>query len=161
MSANVAEVFYRAFQGRDHETMSACYTSEARFTDPVFDLFGDEIGHMWRMLCQGSGDLDVQFDIVESSDTGALVDWVASYTFTPTGRQVRNNVQARISVADGMIARHTDLFSFYAWARQAFGVTGAALGWSPPFRRKVRERARAALVRSAANPYPPDARKGE
>ncbi len=152
MSLHVAEVFYSAFQARNHETMAACYAPGALFTDPVFDLAGEEIGHMWRMLCQGSDDLQIEYDVVDMSDTAALIDWVATYTFTPTGRPVRNSVQARLGIEEGRIGHHVDLFSFYGWAAQAFGATGAALGWSPLFRRRVRSQARRSLQRSVSPP---------
>ena len=38
-----------------------------------------------------------------------------------------------------------DSFSFYAWARQALGPVGIALGWTPIVRGKVQREARAGL----------------
>ncbi len=38
-----------------------------------------------------------------------------------------------------------DSFSFYAWARQALGPAGLALGWTPLLRGGVQREARASL----------------
>jgi hypothetical protein len=43
------------------------------------------------------------------------------------------------------LAEHRDSFSFYAWARQALGPAGQALGWTPLLRGKVQREARAGL----------------
>jgi hypothetical protein len=135
---DLATRFYRAFRGLDHETMAGCYTSDARFTDPVFDLVGPEIGTMWRALCSGSTDLEIGFDVIDGSDQSALVDWEARYTFPPTGRPVHNRIQTRMALENGLISRQLDQFDFYRWTRQAFGMSGALLGWTPPFKTRVR-----------------------
>jgi hypothetical protein len=52
---------------------------------------------------------------------------------------VDNAIDARFTFTpDGLIATHRDRFSFRAWARQALGLPGLLLGWSPSPRRKVR-----------------------
>ena len=71
--------------------------------------------------------------------------WVADYTFTQTGRPVRNDVRARFEFSNGLIAVHRDDFDFHAWSRQALGLPGALLGWTPLLRAAVRRRARAGL----------------
>ena len=46
--------------------MAACYTPDARFSDPAFgELRGDEPGQMWRMLTSQARDLRVE--LVERS----------------------------------------------------------------------------------------------
>ena len=49
-----------------------------------------------------------------------------------------NRIQATFTLEDGLIRTHRDAFSFWAWARQAFGPAGLLLGWIPWFQRKVR-----------------------
>lgn len=142
----LATRFYQAFRDLDHETMAGCYADDARFTDPVFDLIGPEIGRMWRALCSGSTDLDIEFDVIDAGDQGALVDWEARYTFPPTGRPVHNRIQSRMTVENGLISRQLDQFDFYRWNRQAFGITGALLGWAPPFKTRVRRGALRAII---------------
>jgi hypothetical protein len=67
---------------------------------------------------------------------------------------VHNDVRAEFRFADGLIAEHRDSFSFYAWARQALGPAGLALGWTPIVHARVKREARAGLdeflARSAA-----------
>lgn len=137
--------FYGAFARRDGATMAACYGPGARFSDPVFtDLSGREPGAMWRMLTGRSQDLEVKLAEREAGDASGSAHWLADYTFS-TGRRVHNDVRAEFRFEHGLIAAHTDSFSFYAWARQALGPRGLVLGWTPIIHRKVRSQARAGL----------------
>ena len=140
---------YTALAARDHETMASCYRPNARFFDPVFgELRGDEVRAMWRMLCERGADLVVSHSDVEADDDRGSARWVATYTFSGTGRPVRNEIDARFRFEDGLIAEHDDRFALWAWTRQALGATGLLLGWSPPVQRKVRAQARKALEAS-------------
>jgi uncharacterized protein len=126
--------------------MAACYAPGARFSDPVFaDLRGEEPGAMWRMLTGRAPDLEVKLAEHEADDERGGAHWLADYTFSATGRAVHNDVSAEFRFADGLIAEHRDSFSFYAWARQALGPAGLALGWTPIVRGKVQREARAGL----------------
>jgi ketosteroid isomerase-like protein len=75
---------YAALDRADGNAMVACYTPDARFSDPAFGaLWGDEVGAMWRMLTSRATDLDV--DLVEhdaDGDTGSA-HWIARYTVRP------------------------------------------------------------------------------
>src|SRR5581483_316724 len=137
--------FYAAFAQLDGATMAACYTAGARFSDPVFtDLRGEEPGAMWRMLTGRAKDLEVRLAEHEASDERGSAHWLADYTFS-TGHRVHNDVRAEFRFDGGLITEHRDSFSFYAWARQALGPIGLALGWTPIVRGKVRREARAGL----------------
>jgi len=145
-NAAVVQRLYTALDARDGETMAACYTPDAQFTDPVFgDLEGREVGAMWRMLCERSDDLSV--DLVEHGAKGdeGWANWVATYTFTQTGRPVVNDVRAEMRFRDGLIAEHADSFSLHSWTRQALGTPGLLLGWTPLVQKPVRRRARQSL----------------
>jgi ketosteroid isomerase-like protein len=145
--------FYAAFDRKDGDAMSACYAPGARFSDPVFgELRGEQPGAMWRMLTAQARDLSVELvehDADPAAESGTA-RWIARYTFTQTGRPVKNDVQAHFRFADGLIAEHDDAFSFYAWARQALGARGLLLGWTPLLRASVRRRARGSLDRFMA-----------
>jgi ketosteroid isomerase-like protein len=139
---DLIRTFYSAFQRRDHETMAACYTPDATFSDPVFvELAGWKIGAMWQMLCERGTDLELEAsDFRVEADTGSA-HWEARYTFSATGRRVHNVIDASFRFRDGRIHRHTDTFDLYAWARQALGIKGALLGWAPPVQRAIRRQA--------------------
>ncbi len=125
--------------------MTDCYAPGARFSDPVFtDLRGEEPGAMWRMLTGRASDLTVRLVSHEATGESGRANWIADYTFS-TGRRVHNDVTAHFRFHDGLIAEHRDAFSFYAWARQALGLAGLALGWTPILRAKVQRQARAQL----------------
>jgi ketosteroid isomerase-like protein len=139
------ERFYAAFARLDGDTMASCYAPDAHFSDPVFkDLRGIEPGAMWRMLTGRAEDLEVRLAEHEAVDDSGSAHWLADYTFR-TGRKVHNDIRAEFRFADGLIAEHRDSFSFYAWARQALGPAGLALGWTPILRGKVQREARAGL----------------
>jgi ketosteroid isomerase-like protein len=137
--------FYSAFARHDGETMAACYAPGAHFSDPVFtDLRGEEPGVMWRMLTARAKDLEVMLAEHQAAGERGSAHWLADYTFS-TGRRVHNDVHATFRFEQGLIAEHRDSFSFYAWARQALGPAGLALGWTPILRGKVQRQARAGL----------------
>jgi ketosteroid isomerase-like protein len=138
--------FYAAFAGRDGDGMAACYAPDARFSDPVFtDLRGEEPGAMWRMLTQSADDLDVRLAEHEAGEERGSAHWLADYTFSATGRKVHNDIRAEFRFKGGLISEHRESFSFYAWARQALGPVGLALGWTPVVRAQVKRQARARL----------------
>jgi ketosteroid isomerase-like protein len=141
--------FYEAFDRGDGDTMAACYASEATFQDPVFGtLDGREAGEMWRFLTRRAPRLDVDLLDHDADDSTGRARWRARYEFSATGRPVVNDVQARFGFEDGLIVDHVDSFSFFSWARQALGLRGLAVGWSPMGRSMVRRRALADLHRS-------------
>jgi hypothetical protein len=142
MSAELITRFYIAFQSLDAEAMASCYAEDARFSDPVFtDLRGQQVGDMWRMLCASAQDFSLTFDSV--TDTSA--HWVATYTFSSTGRRVVNDIHASFVISDGLFQEHRDSFDLWAWSRQALGPSGVALGWTPFLHGKVRGQAMAGL----------------
>jgi ketosteroid isomerase-like protein len=143
---DVIQRFYAAFARRDGEAMAACYAPGARFSDPVFtDLRNGEPGAMWRMLTGRAADLEVKLVDHDADEERGSARWLADYTFSATGRKVHNDVRAQFRFDQGLIAEHRDAFSFYAWARQALGPPGLALGWTPIIRGKVQRQARAGL----------------
>ena len=140
------ERFYGAFDQEDGDAMASCYSPDVRFSDPVFpDLRGGRAGAMWRMLTSGPGLLRIELLEKEAGEEHGSAHWRAHYTFTQTGRPVLNDVQAGFRFEDGLIAEHRDDFSFHRWARQALGISGLLLGWTPILRSAVRRRARASL----------------
>jgi ketosteroid isomerase-like protein len=145
--------FYAAFNRKDGAAMAACYTADAKFDDPVFpELKGKEPGEMWRMLTSRAGDLKVELREHEANDETGSAHWIATYTFTQTGRPVVNDVRAKFRFRDGLIAEHRDDFSFHSWSRQALGAPGLLLGWTPVLKGATRKKARAGLDEFMAAP---------
>jgi ketosteroid isomerase-like protein len=143
-AANAALInrFYEAFGRRDHAAMAACYAPDATFSDPVFqNLEGDEVRSMWRMLCERATDLEIVHSAVEADAEHGSAHWEADYTFTATGRRVHNSIDASFVFHEGLIAAHVDRFGLWAWARQALGPVGLALGWTPPLQNRIRGQA--------------------
>lgn len=137
--------FYTAFAQRDWATMARCYHPEVHFTDPAFDLHGPHAAQMWRMLCTQGKDLQLTFSGVQADDQTGRAHWDARYTFSKTGRQVLNQIDAQFEFRDGLIHRHIDHFDFWLWSRQALGAPGLLLGWSGFLRGKVQQQAARSL----------------
>jgi ketosteroid isomerase-like protein len=141
-NAQLIRKFYTSFGNRDPGGMAACYHPDVKFSDEVFtDLEGVRAAGMWRMLCERGKDLKVEFSDVEANDSVGSAHWEAWYTFSATGRQVHNKIDARFQFKDGKIIRHCDTFDFWAWASQALGPTGRFLGWSGFLKNRVRSQA--------------------
>ena len=100
---------------------------------------------MWHMLLTSSADLNLTFENVKASESHGSCRWKATYTFALTKRIVINEIDANFEFENNKIVRHTDSFNFSKWARQAFGLTGIILGWTPFFQRKIQKTARARL----------------
>ncbi|MDU8499738.1 nuclear transport factor 2 family protein [Pseudomonas syringae] len=134
--------FYEAFEQLDAEAMSACYTDDVLFSDPAFgELRGAQVGDMWRMLTSRAKNFSVVFDQVRADDRTGTAHWVATYLFSQTGRTVVNDIQARFVFRDGKICEHRDHFDMWRWSRQALGLKGLLLGWTPLVRNAVRAQA--------------------
>ena len=138
--------FYAAFARRDAAAMARCYHPEVFFSDPVFPrLHGPEAGDMWAMLLARASDLEVTLGSASADGDGGRARWTARYTFSRTGRKVVNVIDSLFAFREGRIVRHHDSFSFWRWASQALGPAGAALGWLPMLKWKVRKDAARSL----------------
>jgi len=127
--------------------MQACYAGDAVFSDPVFtNLNATQVKAMWEMLIKAGKDLQVEYSNIKATDTSGSVAWVATYTFSATGRKVKNQISSSFVFDNGKIVQQTDRFSFPAWARQALGLPGLLLGWTKGLKKKVQQRAMGSLV---------------
>ena len=139
----IIEAFYTAFQNHDAEAMVSLYADDVKFSDPVFqDLRGEEARDMWRMLIERGGeDLKIFFGDVLADNHLAITRWEGTYTFKPTGRQIRNRLKASFEIENGKIISHQDCFSLMRWFMMAFGTKGIFYGIFPPARKKLRMQA--------------------
>jgi len=152
-NAQLIQNFYNAFAAGNADAMVSLYADDIEFQDPAFGLLkGDNAKNMWRMLLKTPG-IKITTSNIKADDQTGSADWVAEYTFSLTGKKVINHVHAEFIFANGKIVKHTDTFSFWKWASQAFGLKGFLLGWTPLMKNKVREQALARL--SKFNPKNP------
>jgi ketosteroid isomerase-like protein len=147
-NADVISKFYTAFQKLDYQAMNSCYSDDIVFSDPAFGLLrGDEAKSMWEMLCKNARDFSLTFSNIQLLDEEyATCNWVATYTFSKTGRRVVNNIKAFMKLKDGKIIEHSDAFKLSRWAAQALGLKGALLGWTGFMKRKIQQNARKNLI---------------
>lgn len=146
MNANeqlIAE-FYTAFQKLDYKKMTACYSDDIVFFDPVFGLLrGDDAKGMWEMLCKNAKDFSLVFgNIVALDHEYYTCDWIATYTFTKTGKRVVNKIKAHMLIADGKIIEHSDGFSLHKWSMMALGFSGWLFGWNSFFQNRIKKQAK-------------------
>ena len=171
------KVFYTCFQKLDWKGMGNCYHEEVFFYDPVFEnLEGPQVRAMWEMLLTGAKDLQLSFTNIrlESASAAEIAarvskdpsgtdgadnaygscDWVATYTFSQTGRRVVNKGKALFTFSEGKIAEHQDNFDLWRWSRQALGIPGILFGWTPVLQNKIRQKAHRSLEKFMARPTP-------
>ncbi len=150
MTANEQSIhnFLTAFQQKDVNTMQDSYATVAVFNDAIYGtLTSKEVKAMWQMLLTRNREIDITFsDIKEVGEGKVLAKWEASYIFSPTSNKVVNRVNAQFQLEAGEITQHTDRFSFYNWAKQAFGGGGLLLGWTSFFQQRVRLTAKTKLA---------------
>jgi ketosteroid isomerase-like protein len=143
---DAASSFYQAMNNRDSVSMNALYAPNATFSDPVFpQLTGNEVQTMWSMLMRGAQNFTVQHEIRHADDSTVHVKWIATYTFSQTGRRVVNLVETVMTFTNGKIVKQNDHFNFYLWARQALGLPGLLFGWTSWFQRAVQNKTRAKI----------------
>jgi ketosteroid isomerase-like protein len=141
--------FYTAFQQKDYRTMNSCYSDDIVFYDPAFELLrGDEAKCMWEMLCKNAKDFSLTYgNIIKLDEEYYTCDWVATYTFSKTGRKVVNSIRANMRFANGEIVEHSDAFSLHKWSSQALGFMGKLFGWNSFFQRKIKNQAKRNLLK--------------
>lgn len=144
-NAELIDRLYTAFSRRDAPVMAACYAPTARFTDPVFDLSGPQVGAMWSMLCDRGRDLRLEWRDVRADDASGSAHWEPRYTFSATGRPVHNIIDSKFTFKSGLIDTHVDTFDLWRWSRMALGTKGTLLGWSPFVRKAIQAQARRGL----------------
>jgi hypothetical protein len=101
---------------------------------------------MWRMLTNRAQNFSLTFDGIEADDKSGRAHWVATYTFSQTGRTIVNDIHASFVFRDGKIWRHVDRFDLWRWARQALGAKGWLLGWTPLVRNAIQAQAAKGLA---------------
>ncbi len=140
--------FYSSFQKLDHCGMNSCYSDDVVFSDPVFGLLrGEEVRAMWEMLCKNAKDFSLTYSNIKHLDGEySTCEWVASYTFSKTGKKVVNKIKANMRFGGGKIIEHSDAFSLHRWSKQAMGFMGWLLGWNRFFQRKIQNGARKNLT---------------
>lgn len=146
MNEELISKFYTAFQSLDSETMSDCYNDDIEFTDPAFGTIkGKRAKAMWKMLCQNSKDLKVEFSNIFVDEQNGSAHWEATYTFSRTDRKVVNSIDAKFEFKNGKISKHIDHFNLHKWASQAMGFKGWLLGGTSFFKKKLQEQANHSL----------------
>lgn len=143
MNSQLINTFYTAFTRKDYNTMVTCYHEDVVFEDPVFGkLYGRQAAAMWEMLLKRGTDLKVTFSNVQANAHQGSADWVATYTFSRTGKKVVNTVHAVFEFKDNKIIKHTDHFNLNKWFVQAFGWKGYLFVLLPFLRRKFQAKVR-------------------
>ena len=139
--------FYTCFQNKDFQGMQQCYADNATFYDPAFEnLDAAQVKKMWEMLISKGKDLRLEFSNVQADEQKGSADWIATYTFSASGKKVVNKIHADFVFENGKIVQHRDQFDFYKWMRQALGLPGLLFGWTSFLRESVRQKAKQNLA---------------
>ena len=133
--------FYTSFSNGNVNEMLECYHKDIVFQDPVFgELKGERAFKMWEMLLsQKKEDTIISFNTIEATNETGKVNWVAKYLYGEKKRKVINNVSARFKFKDGKIIEHFDTFNLWKWTKQALGISGFLIGWTPFMKNKIQQ----------------------
>jgi hypothetical protein len=110
---NILEKYYENLASGNIDALKNLYHPEVTFKDPVFELQALEVWAMWKMLFS-SGKLPIQIiyrDIIVNENMGSAL-WIADYTFSKTGRKVKNVIYSSFEIKDGKIFKQTENFDF-------------------------------------------------
>lgn len=151
-TAQALERFFDAMQRCDTEALRTSYHPALRFDDPLISTtsVGDRLdwcGMLWSPR-DADGQRIWQLELEEVRTRGALATarWNLRYRYTPTKRLIDQALHSHFSFdADGRITTQRDSFDFWRWSRQAHGLLGLLLGWTPLMWDQAREQARASL----------------
>ncbi|WP_327091305.1 nuclear transport factor 2 family protein [Nonomuraea sp. NBC_01738] len=144
----LVSAFYDALGRADYAAMERCYHPDVSFGDPVFqEVEGrDRVMAMWRIQLGVRDGLDSRYRDVAADDFTGTAHWTAQYKFATTGRPVVNEIDALFRFENDLIIRHHDEFDFRRWSKMALGKpVGLLFGWTPMFRKTIRDRATQAL----------------
>ncbi len=141
--------FYSSFSKRDVEGMLEYYHKDIVFQDPAFGLLKGERAHkMWQMLLsKEDSDLKIVLKNSSADNKKGTAEWTAQYTLSDTNRRVLNHVTASFTFEDGKIIEHIDKFDLWKWTRQALGIKGYLLGWTPFMKKKIQQKLNTRLDR--------------
>jgi hypothetical protein len=133
---DVLQRLYDGLNRHDAGVIATCYHPEATFEDIAFRLDGrPHIHAMWQMICEGDIRVDVQS--LEADGRGGRSRIVCTYTFSETGRPVRNEIQSRFTFDGDVIKGEWDDCDPKRWATQALGgISGFLAGRSEFLRRR-------------------------
>ena len=131
--------FYTSFSDGDVKGMLACYHKDIVFHDPAFGrLKGERAFEMWEMLLsQKKADTIISFENIQATTEKGQANWTAEYVYE--NRKVINHVSATFKFKESKIIEHTDTFNLWEWSRQALGVTGLLIGWTPFMKNKIQQ----------------------
>jgi len=133
--------FYTSFSNGNYKKMLECYHKDIIFEDAVFGkLKGDKAFKMWEMLLsQKKGETIINFDNVQATAESGKANWVAEYYYGDKKRKIINRVSAEFKFKDGKIIQHIDSFDLWKWTKQALGIAGLLIGWTPFIKNKIQK----------------------
>jgi hypothetical protein len=141
MNANskILNQLFSSLDRHDHQAMADCYDREATFRDIAFDLRGKTQVHaMWHMICET--DIRTTFDLGQVDEQNGEVNVVDEYTFSSTGRKVRNVIRSQFRFRNGLIIEEQDLCDARLWAAMALGGVAGFLAGRFRFLRSLKAR---------------------
>ncbi|MFL0100563.1 nuclear transport factor 2-like protein [Tenacibaculum maritimum] len=96
---------------------------------------------MGNATLQKKDSTKVTFSDIKVDSKNGKANWVAEYLYSETNRKVVNKVSAAFTFKEGKIATHTDSFDLWKWTKQAMGLVGYLIGWTPFMKNKIQKAA--------------------
>ena len=140
-NSDTIKKFYTSFANGDAKGMIECYHENVVFQDPVFGtLKGLRAHKMWEMLLSNKkASAKISYSGIKSTNENGQAKWIAEYLYGEKKRPVINKVSAAFKFKDGKIIEHIDTFDLWKWTRQAMGIVGVLMGWTPMIKSKIQK----------------------
>lgn len=152
VTTRALERFFDALRRCDKAALRDCCSPGLRFDDPLISITGRDDRLDWCTLlwtpCDGDGQRiwHLELDDVHTRGPLGTARWNLRYRYTPTGRLIELAVTSQFTFdPDGSITAQRDSFDFWRWSRQAHGLLGLLLGWTPLLWDQARDQARVSL----------------
>ncbi|KAH8923203.1 hypothetical protein BT69DRAFT_1262631 [Atractiella rhizophila] len=143
------EKYQSSHASLDWEGMSSCLSPTYTFSDPAFPDLDERMSKgMWCMFLENRETNKMVVKCGPATKTGENT-WEYDYSvdYVLNSRPILNHMHATLTLSPStnLITKQVDHFDFYAWARQALGVSGYLLGWTEMVKGQVRTRAKGRL----------------
>lgn len=123
-----AESFYKGLQGKNFKEIQAVLDPKVHFRDPAFpNLKGRDAEAMWHLITENKP-LKLTYKIYKVDGDTVYGGWVADYELF--GNKIHNVIRSKLTIKNGKITHHRDVFDLDLWAEQALpGFINTPLNW--------------------------------
>lgn len=140
--------YSNSFEKRNIKAMTACYTSDVIYFDPLFGyLDGEQVTAMWQLRLSDLDQFAIALEkIADEGDGYYKMKYSISYR-KKDNRPVSMNVQVFFKLDQNRIVEQSEAFSVHALLKQERGMIGHLMGWNRMMQQARKNKARKELLK--------------